>query len=736
MSDYKLQLSVKINNIDLENSYVSHDPSSSSISPIKIINNFPTINWEFNIPNKLEIDSSDGDVESFISISQGTYEIRISKLTTGIGTDSFVGLVASSGSISTEDRFWKYVGIPLGRGATYYGQLFVVDEYGQNSNWYTFSFYYNNLPYITNLVILPNKPYSDDDLYLSYTFYDIDGDIESNTLVYWYRNGEYQKQLDNLFTIKSFFSEMGDIWSADVVPCDGYEYGIRVSSDFVEISKTEVILSDIRILPINPNENDILKADYKANIIFLEAKKEVDIKWYINTFHIDSFDNQKFIRPFVVPGDTVYYDIKIRDTNVFYSSPSIEIISSDFKITDILVDGKKEPLDILILTPIIRWKVYSPYDRQVEFISIKIGTFYQANNIYSEIIESDRNYFVIPSGVLSKGMDYYISISVSDTKSFTNYAETYFRTKGSRWEESVDNSIGWTIETILEVTAPDAGEEESSYQVIRFEDGSFFGEIKIYINKISFVSGEIIESGILNLTGYNIITVVGEGRDVKIYLNKKLLLDGTGLFTKRTTNKKLEIGNYTGKEFEVNYKYFYYTVGGAYSPDLSSEYKNLQFHTLLNFANSEVIGLKDYLKVIQNNKNYTQDKKIFAINPDDTEEGGKIYALVPGQQYKIRASNSFYDPINQSRYYTINNISRSENTENIIFSHTQGATIIKGYVIYLYDQDLGFVRDDLVNDKYPEEESWYLVQNMVFNAAYYDNNGFNINTVYDRGNDI
>jgi hypothetical protein len=357
----------------------------------------------------------------------------------------------------------------------------------------------------------------------------------------------------------------------------------------------------------------------------------------------------------------------------------------------------------------VQWEDYVPNNKQVNYVSIKIGTFFEADNIYSTVLSGDRRSFSIPVNVLTKGRDYYISIAESDSQTFDNYTTSHFRVVGSRWEENVSNTIGWTIETLFVVRAT---EESNEYQVIRIHDGEKFAEIRIYNNKITLISGSILEYSI-NTTTTTVLTIAGKNDDIMIYLNRSLIIDGTGLFTQVSTEKILEIGAFSEEStLTVNYKYIFYTTSGYFLPFVSSEYSNLQFHDYLTFEDNEIISLQSY----------TGGKYIFGVNPDNENDNSSIYSLGAGN-----VSNAITVP---RTYAPINKISKSPDGKITVCAHAKGATIITGYLINTFNNELVFVDENgNLDETLPTSNGWELVKNTNYDVIYFDNDGFNINTI-------
>ena len=709
---------------------ISNTEVQGTTSPARVTGDYPVINWSFQSANQVDINEYTGSIEQIEEIGQYSYEIRISTSGINVGTDSFIGNRVSTGTTISKDRFWNYSGYLLERGVLYYGQILVVDEFSRSSHWETFSFKYNYLPLAEDAVISPFNPSVTDNLTLTYNFYDKDDDIEDNSIIRWFKNGVHQQQFDNTYIIRSDFLQMGDSWLADVSPYDGYEYGERTTTPLVKVSQTALTVSVVEVLPKNPTENDLLEAGYVVS--YATEQDNALIRWFVNGILDISHNDKKFARLNVIPGDSVRIEVKPVNGTIFVSSESVVIKYSDFVVYDVMIEGQKEPLEVSSVRPSVSWKIHSPYGKQNNYTSIKIGTFFEADNIYSIIVNNDKQTFVIPNNLLSRGVDYYVSIAVSDINSFSDHTSSHFRIKGSRWDEGVSNSTGWSVETTFLIENATSNENvfnESIYQVIRINDGTRFAEIRIYNQKIGFISETFTMSNVVDTLGSNRLKVIGKEDDIKVYLNGELIIDATGLFVQSSIVKSLELGNNTNNEFSISYKYFYYTVSGSYSPETSSEYSNIKFHTFSKFAESEVVALYGYIKkypVVGAVASFDQDYKIFGVNPDDTEESGAVYGLVSGQTAKLGTTNRTFAPIN--------NVKVSPDGVVKVFAHSQGLSIIRGYVINNFDYEIDF--DNLLTDSngdiiyiYPENYGWDLIHNMSIQAAYFDDNGFNINTI-------
>ena len=474
-----LNIQIKINN----------KIASSLENPIRISNGVVVFSWDFDNVAIAEVNEVDGTLGLESYSGQSYFEIRIADNDINLGTDLFMGNYSSVALTTWTSRDWEYLGLEFKRGETYFGQIRIIDVASRTSDFETFSFVINRLPEVSNIELFPVSPYSSDEISLTYDYFDIDGDIEGDSIIRWFKNGVYQKNLDNVLVVNSSYISIGDIWYADVLPNDNYEYGARVSSNSAEVLKNQFTVLSARILPKNPNENDILKADYDIDVPSVDD--DISVRWFVNDSLMASFNDSLFMRYDSTPGDTVRFEISMSSNTSFMSSEEVVISASDFLVYDIKIDGGIEPLEVSTITPNILWKNYIPVGQEIKYIHIEIGTFYDANNIYDSILETNKDNFTVPMNILQRGVDYYVSISISDTMEFNQKTSSHFRINGSRWNNSVSNSDGWTIETIYLIQS--VGEYDSSqYQLFSISDGNFFAEVRLYNNRISFVSEEFI----------------------------------------------------------------------------------------------------------------------------------------------------------------------------------------------------------------------------------------------------
>ncbi|UCG03735.1 MAG: hypothetical protein JSW11_07065, partial [Candidatus Heimdallarchaeota archaeon] len=149
------------------------------------------------------------------------------------------------------------------KGEEWYFQIRGHD--GDNhSSWVTSSsvIINNSIPVASSLTILPASPNTNNSLTASYSFTDADDDSESNSIIYWYRNGIHNETFDNQTNVPSTETKRGESWYFIVQPSDGISYGNIKTSPSVLIQNSAPISGNLTITPSIPYTSDNLTLNY------------------------------------------------------------------------------------------------------------------------------------------------------------------------------------------------------------------------------------------------------------------------------------------------------------------------------------------------------------------------------------------------------------------------------------------------------------------------------------------
>ena len=93
----------------------------------------------------------------------------------------------------------------------------------------------NTAPQASDVVITPATPYESDDLQVSYTYNDADGDAESGSEIRWYQNGALVSSFNDQATVPASATAVNDEWYYTISPNDGSDFGALQTSSAVTI---------------------------------------------------------------------------------------------------------------------------------------------------------------------------------------------------------------------------------------------------------------------------------------------------------------------------------------------------------------------------------------------------------------------------------------------------------------------------------------------------------------------
>ena len=656
------------------------------------------VNWSFSSTNP-------SIIQSFIEMRLGLHKVSW-------GSDDYNPDVYKQSFVKTKAESWRIPSKYLDRGLTYYGQIRVKDNLGNSSEWKLFVFSVNAVPYISVAAISPSSPSVNDDLVLSYTA------PQSGTLssVRWFKNGIHQSQFDDYVSISKEYLRYLDSWEAEVTPRDLLESGRTISSGSVTISKLAPQATLLRILPLRPTDQDILEASYSVDDAgtgrsLLNDKSS--ILWFVNGAEITEAAGHKFVRLNLQPTDEVWFTVTPSDglfSGTTVISPVAIIEDSGFRIINLKIDGLQENISLKTMNPTIEWSVLEPLSRSSRYAQIEIGTAPGAANIYSEIIETFEEKFVVPDNTLQKGVDYYATVSASDTNdSFPNSVTSHFRIAGSLWESGVDNATGWTMEVAVRIENDEVG----SYQRISIGDGSFFCELRLFASRIDLMLGKNnIETYDIDMTVMRSLIVTGKDSTVKVFFDNDLILDGTGIFLQATSERFIEIGSGSDSLTTGHFKKITYTITGSYDPVVNSNvYSSMHMQPLIDFVEGEVSS------VIEHDGDIA-----VSINPVNIDQSGKVYRIVETERPVLAATENL-DEFDLS----VNGISGSPDESLTFISHSKGISSFENFLLASFDSSVKFGEG-----VYPERHGWELVSTSPFTAASYTRDGLLIDTTFSN----
>lgn len=158
---------------------------------------------------------------------------------------------------------WATSGLNIDASNTTRGQTWVLEVYAHDGEWegpagraeVTIQ---NSVPELSGLGIAPAEPVTDDDLVVSATASDGDGD-EVSFLFTWTVDGTERPEFTGSSTVAASATESGQTWTVTAVPTDGEAEGAAASVSVV-IDNSAPVVDRLVLYPLDPLAGESLAA--------------------------------------------------------------------------------------------------------------------------------------------------------------------------------------------------------------------------------------------------------------------------------------------------------------------------------------------------------------------------------------------------------------------------------------------------------------------------------------------
>jgi hypothetical protein len=190
----------------------------------------------------------------------------------------------------------------------------------------------NSLPLVTELIISPDSPVTNDDLAASYIYSDADDDPENGSQIIWYKDGIPQHLYDGHRVIPFGATGKGQGWYFTVTPRDGTDFGELQTSPTVTIGNTRPVAIDPYISPASPLTGDDLVANYEYSDADGDPENGTIIRWYESNDLQAAYNDQKIVPSIATErGQEWYFTVRPDDgtePGKYQTSPVVTIGNS------------------------------------------------------------------------------------------------------------------------------------------------------------------------------------------------------------------------------------------------------------------------------------------------------------------------------------------------------------------------------------------------------------------------
>ena len=195
----------------------------------------------------------------------------------------------------------------------------------------------NTAPSIQSLSIMPTNPVTTDDLNMSYTYADDDGDPSTLVEIQWLKNDVNAPEYNGLFSLPSSATSKGDVWKVSVRASDGIEFSPWAESAPRTIGNAPPILQSLNLTPNSPTSSDDLQISYQWSDPDGDALALVHVHWHIDGQHVSSYDDLLLIEAGqTTRGQMWHAEIVLEDSDgavsTDHANPALDHVTSSVTI--------------------------------------------------------------------------------------------------------------------------------------------------------------------------------------------------------------------------------------------------------------------------------------------------------------------------------------------------------------------------------------------------------------------
>lgn len=291
--------------------------------------------------------------------------------------------------------------------------------------------------------------------------------------------------------------------------------------------------------------------------------------------------------------------------------------------------------------------------------------------------------------------------------------------KGTGWIRQSDGSYAYGSGTTSKYVY-EANCEADEFQGVRFYDGASYGFLRVHTGKVELLVDEPLEypakdtSDTFDGTVPHTYRVTGRGKDVKLYIDGVLRIDGTGKFTRTTSEKLIEIGDISGRPQVLGSTWdaFRYSIDGAQSPD---EDVSRLMQDVASFPMGSIGRLKAY-----------DDALYMSYDPADPLESSTLFKYEEASPVEKRSTLA---------------VTKSNVTCVLVDPNRQGSAFGSTGKIVGTDRGLQYIVGSKAspfdvatkNNLPPEDQGWQLETNCSASCASLFGDALNIDTRRESG---
>ncbi|MHA2334669.1 MAG: hypothetical protein ACXAEU_21760 [Candidatus Hodarchaeales archaeon] len=192
----------------------------------------------------------------------------------------------------------------------------------------------NSIPTVSGLTITTD-PYNTTNLVTGWTFADNDtGDSQADYIIYWYRDGALQSQLDNKTIVEAGNTTKGEVWNYTLLVYDTESWSVAYNSTSTTIINSKPTITGLNIENTgNLYTDSNLVANWTFSDVDEDSQVEFYIWWYKNGIIQTSLNDSKIVNAGNTTKDQAWkFDLVVYDgednSSLYSLSPPVQILNT------------------------------------------------------------------------------------------------------------------------------------------------------------------------------------------------------------------------------------------------------------------------------------------------------------------------------------------------------------------------------------------------------------------------
>jgi len=274
----------------------------------------------------------------------------------------------------------------------------------------------NTAPSIQSLSIMPTNPVTTDDLNMSYTYDDDEGDPSTLVEIQWMKNEIHVPEYNGQSTLPASATSKGEVWKVSVRASDGIDFSPWAESAPRTIGNAPPVLESLNLTPISPSSSEDIQISYDWSDPDGDALALVHVHWHVDGQHVSSYDDILLIEAGQTTRGQIWHaEIVLEDSDgavsTDHANPAANHVTSSVTIENsnpiVQVELNSEGIENYALDPLQA----SINSSDVDSDDLEISSIWYRDGFRISALD---NQSIVPIDWLGVGQVWTITVSADD----------------------------------------------------------------------------------------------------------------------------------------------------------------------------------------------------------------------------------------------------------------------------------------------------------------------------------